>query len=45
MVDVTMKVALSADVTSLAIVVAGLCKGVEGLSVVDIHQNAGRECT
>jgi hypothetical protein len=32
-------------VTSLATVVAGLCKGFEGLSMVDIHRDARRECT
>jgi hypothetical protein len=40
MADVMMKVALFADVTSLATAVAGLCKGFEGPSVVGIYQNA-----
>jgi hypothetical protein len=44
MVDFMMKVALSADVTSLATAVAGLCEGFEGLSAVDVHRNARREC-
>jgi hypothetical protein len=44
-VDVTTEVALSADVAGLATVVAGLCEGFEGLSAVDIHRNARRECT
>jgi hypothetical protein len=45
MADIMMKVALSADVTSLATVVAGLHKGFEGLSMVDVHRDARRECT
>jgi hypothetical protein len=45
MVDVMMKVTLFADVASLATAVAGLCEGFEGLSVVDVHQNARGECT
>jgi hypothetical protein len=36
MADIMMKVALSADVTSLATAVAGLHKGFEGPSMVDI---------
>jgi hypothetical protein len=38
------KVAVSADVTGLATVVAGLREGFEGLSVVDVHRDARREC-
>jgi hypothetical protein len=45
MADIMTKVAFSADVTSLATVVAGLCDEFEGLSVVDIHWNArGSAC-
>jgi hypothetical protein len=43
-IDVMTKVAVSADVTSLATVIAGLCKGFEGLSVVNIYRDARREC-
>jgi hypothetical protein len=43
-VDVMMKVALFADVTSLATVVAGLCEGSQGLGAVDIHRNARGKC-
>jgi hypothetical protein len=45
MVDIMTKVALFSDVTDLAIAVAGLCKGFEGLSAVDVHWNTGGECT
>jgi hypothetical protein len=38
------KVTVSADVTGLATVVAGLRKGFEGLSTVDVHRDARREC-
>jgi hypothetical protein len=38
------KVILFADVAGLATAVAGLCKGFEGSSTVDIHWNARREC-
>jgi hypothetical protein len=31
-------------VTGLATAVAGLCEWFEGLSAVDVHRNAGREC-
>jgi hypothetical protein len=31
-------------VAGLATVVAGLCEGFEGLSAVNVHRNAGREC-
>jgi hypothetical protein len=31
-------------VTGLATAVAGLCKGFEGPSVVDIHRNARGKC-
>jgi hypothetical protein len=44
MVDVMMKVTISADVTSLAAVVAGLREGFEGPSAVNVHRNARREC-
>jgi hypothetical protein len=38
------KVAFSADVTSLAKVVAGLCEGFESLSAVNVHWNARGKC-
>jgi hypothetical protein len=41
MADVMSKVTLFADVASIAAVVAGLCEGFEGSSVVDIHWNTG----
>jgi hypothetical protein len=44
MADVMIKVALSADVTSLATAVAGLHEGFEGQSMVDVHRDARREC-
>jgi hypothetical protein len=44
MADIMMEVTLFADVTGLATVVAGLCEGFEGSSVVNIHQNAGGKC-
>jgi hypothetical protein len=31
-------------VAGLATAVAGLCEGFEGLSVVDVHRDARREC-
>jgi hypothetical protein len=40
-----MEVAFSTSVTGLATAIAGLCNGLRGLSVVDIHQNARGECT
>jgi hypothetical protein len=40
MADVMTKFAISADVTSLATVVAGLREGFEGPSAVDVHQNS-----
>jgi hypothetical protein len=40
-----MKVAFSADVTSLATTVAGLREGFESPSAVDIHRNARGKCT
>jgi hypothetical protein len=40
MVDVMTKVAIFADVTGLATVVAGLCEGFECPSVVDVHRDA-----
>jgi hypothetical protein len=45
MADVMRKVTLFADVASLATVVAGLCEGFEGPSVVNVHWNTRRECT
>jgi hypothetical protein len=42
--DVVAEIALFADVTGLATVVAGLCKQFEGSSAVDIHGDARREC-
>jgi hypothetical protein len=45
MVDVMIKVALFADVSSLATAVTGLCEGFEGPSAVNICQNAGGKCT
>jgi hypothetical protein len=39
-----MEVALSADVVGLSTAVTGLCEGFEGLSAVDVHRDAGREC-
>jgi hypothetical protein len=45
MTDVMMKITISADVTSLATAVAGLREGFEGLSAVDVHRDARRECT
>jgi hypothetical protein len=39
-----MKVAFSADVTSLATAVAGLRNGFEGASVVNVHRNARGKC-
>jgi hypothetical protein len=45
MVDVMMKVALSADVTGLATAVAGSHEGFEGPSMVDVHRDSRRECT
>jgi tetrahydromethanopterin S-methyltransferase subunit E len=44
MMDVMTKITISADVTGLATAVAGLCKGFEGLSAVDVHRDARREC-
>jgi hypothetical protein len=44
MVDIMMKVAVSADVTGLATAVAGLREEFEGLSAVDVHRDARREC-
>jgi hypothetical protein len=38
MADIMMKVAFSTDVTSLATAVAGLCKGFESPSAVEIQQ-------
>jgi hypothetical protein len=38
------KVTLSADVTGLATLAAGLREGFEGLSVVNIHRNARGKC-
>jgi hypothetical protein len=38
-----MKVAFSADVTSLATAVAGLCEGFESPSTVDVHWDARRK--
>jgi hypothetical protein len=43
--DIMTEVALSADVASLATAVAGLCEGFESPSAVNVHRNAGRECT
>jgi hypothetical protein len=40
MADITTKVAFSADVTSLATAVAGLCDGFESPSAVNVHWNA-----
>jgi hypothetical protein len=40
-----MKVAFSANVTSLATVVAGLCDRFESLGVVDVYQNTRGKCT
>jgi hypothetical protein len=40
MTDVMMKVTISADVTGLATVVAGLCEGFESPSVVDVYRDA-----
>jgi hypothetical protein len=40
MTDIMMKVAISADVTDLVTAVAGLHKGFEGPSVVDVHRDA-----
>jgi hypothetical protein len=45
MMDIMMKITLSADVTGLATAVAGLLKGFQGLSTVDVHRDARRECT
>jgi hypothetical protein len=42
--DIVTEVALSADMAGLSIAVTGLCKGFEGPSVVNVHQDAGREC-
>jgi hypothetical protein len=42
--DIMMEVALSADVTSLATVVAGFHNRFEGPSAVDVHRNPRREC-
>jgi hypothetical protein len=39
-----MEVTLSAGVTGPSTAVTGLCEGFEGLSAVDVHQDAGREC-
>jgi hypothetical protein len=44
MADVVMKVTLFADVAGLATAVAGLCKGFEGFSAVDVHWNTRGEC-
>jgi hypothetical protein len=44
MADIMMKVTFSADVTSLATAVAGLCNRFESLSVVNVHQNARGKC-
>jgi hypothetical protein len=44
MVDVMTKITLSADVTGLPTVVAGLREGFEGPSAVDVHRDARREC-
>jgi hypothetical protein len=45
MMDVMMKITLSADVTGLPTAVAGLREGFEGPSTVDVHRDARRECT
>jgi hypothetical protein len=45
MADIMPKVAILTDVTGLATSVAGLHKGFEGLSVVNIHRDARRKCT
>jgi hypothetical protein len=42
-VDVMMKVTLSADVTGLATAVAGFCYWFECPSAVDVHWNARRK--
>jgi hypothetical protein len=44
MTDVMTKITLSADVTGLATAVAGLRKGFEGPSTVNVHRDARREC-
>jgi hypothetical protein len=36
---------LTADVAGLSTAVTGLCEWFEGLSAVDIHRDARRECT
>jgi hypothetical protein len=43
--DVVAEVALFADVTGLATVVACLRERFEGSSAVDIHRDVRRECT
>jgi hypothetical protein len=40
-----LKVAVFTNVTSLATVVAGLHKGFEGSSVVNVHRDAKGKCT
>jgi hypothetical protein len=42
--DVMTEVALSTDVASLPTAVAGLGEGFKGLSAVNIHRDARREC-
>jgi hypothetical protein len=42
--DVMTKITISADVTGLPTAVAGLHKGFKGLSTVDVHRDASREC-
>jgi hypothetical protein len=42
--DIMMEVTLSADVISLATVVAGLHNRFESPSAVNVHRNARREC-
>jgi hypothetical protein len=44
MMDVMTKITISADVTGLATVVAGLREGFEGPSAVNVHRDARREC-
>jgi hypothetical protein len=42
--DIMMEVSFSSSVTSLATAIAGLHDGLEGLSAVNIHQNARGKC-
>jgi hypothetical protein len=44
MADIMTEVAFSASVTGLATAIAGLRDGLEGPSVVDVHQNTRGEC-